>query len=138
LKKKNWIGKYGYLYDDAENDFYSFEINATIEKGSFEGTVFEEEFSGATGNLVAVKGFIDGDFISFVKTYPYCYWKDEKDEIIIDEKFPGGEVIYSGSFDENTGVWKGEWEIEISAVSVDEEVDSIEMMVGVWEMKTKV
>lgn len=137
MTKKTWIGKYGYLYDNAESDFYSFEINATLEKGSFEGTVFEEEFSGATGDLVAVKGFIDGDFISFVKTYPYGYWRDEDDKVIVDKDVSGSDVTYQGNFDSDTGVWKGDWEIEISVDPIIEGTDDIQVVVGVWEMQTK-
>lgn len=136
--KRTWIGKYGYLFDDAETEHFSFEINVKIIDGAFEGTAFEQEFSGSTGDLIHVKGFIEGDFISFVKKYPYGYWKDENDEVIIDIKIPGHEVVYQGNFDQEKGLWKGEWEIEVDIDQVDEENDEVQVMVGVWDMKAKI
>lgn len=135
--KRIWVGKYGYLYDDAETEYFPFEINVTLEKGSFEGTVYEEEFSRTTGDLIAIKGFIDDDFISFVKTFPYGYWKDENNNVIIDENISGHEVIYQGYFDQKKGVWSGEWEIEIEREIINDNNYNVQIMVGVWEMKAK-
>lgn len=135
--KRIWVGKYGYLYDNAETEYFSFEINATLEKGSFEGTVFEEEFSEATGDTIAIKGFFDDDFISFVKTFPYGFWKDENDDVITDKSVSGHQVVYQGHFDQEKGMWFGEWEIEIDRAVISNDNYDVFAMVGVWEMKVK-
>lgn len=85
MTKKVWIGKYAYTFDE-NTQFYSFEIEANYEDGSFEGTVYEEEFSGFTKDLVHVKGFIEGELISFVKTYPYYYAIDDFGNTIIGKQ----------------------------------------------------
>lgn len=82
------------------------------EKLCFTGSVSEEEFSGIIGRLLSVKGFIDGDHISFVKQYPCLYEFDENREVIIDESKRGHEVIYDGYWDETKAIWTGEWEVE--------------------------
>lgn len=134
--KRTWLGKYGYINDDDETGYFTFKMNVEIIDGSFEGAVYEEEFSGVTNDLVAVKGFITHDFISFVKTYPY-YWAIDDDHFIYDKSAPGHEVVYEGNFDEINGVWRGEWEIELDRKVVDKETDKISLLTGVWEMKAK-
>lgn len=136
--KRTWIGKYGYLYDDEASDYSSFEINVELIDGTFKGTVFEEEFTGATGDLIQVKGFIDGDFISFIKTFPYGFWIDENGDYIFDKTALGHQVIYHGNFDQENGIWSGEWEIELSVKNINDENDEVEVMVGVWDMKAKI
>ena len=136
--KTTWQGKYGYLYENEEIEYFSFEINAELIDGSFEGTVHEQEFSGLTGDLVHVKGFIEDDFISLVLTYPYAFYIDDEGKPIIDKNEVGHEVIYQGNFDHETGTWRGEWEIEVNQIKIDEETDEIDAVVGVWEMRRMV
>jgi hypothetical protein len=137
--KKNWIGKYGYSFDEESENFFSFEIFVDFNDGSFQGTVFEEEFSGFTGDSVAIKGFIEEDFISFVKTYPYYYASNENGEMIVDKQMKGHEVVYEGFFNTETGEWNGEWEI-----LMHEEKDKsmigryiTKSIIGPWKMKLK-
>jgi hypothetical protein len=137
--KKNWIGEYGYSFDEESENFFSFEIFADFSDGSFKGTVFEAEFSGFTGDLVAIKGYIEEDFISFVKTYPYYYASNEKGELVVDKQMKGHEVVYEGYFNTETGEWNGEWEILIN----EEEDKSMigryitKSIIGPWKMKLK-
>lgn len=137
--QKNWIGEYGYSFEAESDKIFSFEILAQLNDGSFQGTVFEEEFSGFTDDLVAVKGFIEEDFISFVKTYPYYYASNENGEIVVDREKKGHEVVYEGYFNFDTGEWIGEWEI-----LMHEEKDKSKMgryitksIIGPWKMKLK-
>lgn len=136
--KKTWIGEYRYSFDDSSQGC-SFEINAIYSKGSFEGTVYEEEFSGLTGDLVHVKGFIDDDLISFIKTYPYFFGTDDDDNIVVDKQLKGHFVEYEGRFDEEKGCWSGNWEI----VVYEERDPSIpdayytEYILGPWTMRLK-
>lgn len=137
--KKNWIGEYGYSFEDKSENFFSFEIFADFTDGSFQGTVFEEEFSGFTGDLVSIKGYIEEDFISFVKTYPYYYASNENGEMVVDKQMKGHEVVYEGFFNTETGEWNGEWEILIN----EEEDKSMigryitKSIIGPWKMKLK-
>lgn len=137
--QKNWIGEYGYSFEKESEIFFSFEIFAESNNGSFQGTVFEDEFSGFTGDLVIIKGFIEEDFISFVKTYPYYYATKESGEIVVDKQMKGHEVVYEGYFNNETGEWNGEWEILIHEEQ-DKTVNGryiTESIIGPWKMKLK-
>lgn len=135
---KNWVGEYAYNYED-DTSHYSFEIIAEWKDGSFEGTVYEQEFSGITNDVVHVKGFVEGDLISFVKTYPYLFGTDEKGLLIIDKGLRGHQVVYGGNFDKNTGIWSGDWEIIMHEEKnkLEPETYKIESMFGPWNMKLK-
>jgi hypothetical protein len=105
------------------------------EKFSFHGIVWEEEFSGITGKHLSVKGFIDEDHISFVKKYPCLYEGDENGKVIIDETKSGHEVIYDGYWNEEQGIWIGEWEVEGETQIFHFEKIMTDVYVGAFEMK---
>ena len=131
---KKWTGKYAYNFEE-DSESFSFEINVKYDNGSFEGHAYEEEFSGLTSDIVHVKGFIESDMISFVKTYPYFYAVDDNGDIIIDKKLKGHEVIYEGYFNEENGSWSGDWAINISEDRVEEGKYKYFDIIGPWEMK---
>ena len=137
MVKKNWIGKYGYSFEEGNEWYFSFEINADYANGSFEGFASEEEFTGYTNDLVHVKGFIEGDLISFMKTYPYLFEMDDNGYAHIDKSQRGHCVAFQGSFDEETGGWSGEWEIVFSEVRDKSESGTflIKYLFGPWDMK---
>lgn len=139
MATKNWIGQYGYSFEEGNEWFYSFEINAEYNNGSFEGTAFEEEFSGFTNDLVHVKGFIEDNMISFVKTYPYFWMTEENGDIFIDKGQRGHQVVYQGVFDENSAEWCGDWEIIISEERDKSQIGAFKTLriIGPWNMKLK-
>lgn len=111
--KRIYLGNYFDIDQQGNESPFEFRMEVEIdEKHSFYGTVWEEEFSGITGKLITVKGFIDEDHISFVKKYPCLYSIDQEGKTKIDETKHGHEVIYDGYWNEESGKWHGEWEIE--------------------------
>jgi hypothetical protein len=139
MVKKNWIGRYGYSFEEGNEWYFSFEINADYIDGSFEGTVSEEEFTGYTNDLVHVKGFIEEDMISFVKTYPHLYIVDEKGDVYVDKSQRGHSVTYQGYFDESKSEWYGEWEVKISEERDKSQKGAYKTLhkIGPWDMKLK-
>lgn len=103
------------------------------DKMNFTGSVWEEEYSSLSGEKLSVKGYNDSDHISFVKKYPCLYAYDE--QAIFDSSNPGHEVIYDGYWDESTGTWSGEWEVEGQTVLKGLEGSATEVFIGVFEMK---
>jgi len=137
--KKNWIGRYGYSFEEGNEWYYSFEITANYNNGSFEGTVIEEEFTSFTNDLVHVKGFIEEDLISFVKTYPYLFEANDNGEMLIDKSQRGHSVIYQGYYDQSKDGWEGEWEVKISEESDKTQIGAYKTQykTGPWNMKLK-
>ena len=134
--KRTYQGHYYHPDLEGNENAFQFRIEAEIdEKLTFNGVVWEEEFTGITGKLLTVKGFIDEDHISFVKKYPCAYEYDELGKIIIDESRKGHEVIYDGYWDENTGAWTGEWEVEGETEVFHFNEIKTHVFIGCFEMK---
>jgi len=134
--KRIYLGSFYDIDKEGNESPFQFRIDVEIdEKLSFNGTVWEEEFTGITGKLLSVKGFIDKDHISFVKQYPCAYEFDENRNIIIDESRKGHEVIYDGYWDENTGSWTGEWEVEGETEVFQLNEVKTKVYIGHFEMK---
>lgn len=136
MEKRSWVGRYGYTFDE-DTRYFSFEMNASFQNGSFEGDVHEEEFSGLTSDTVHIKGFIEEDMISFVKTYPYFWTYDDQGNIIMDKEKKGHEVVYEGYFDEGTGSWSGQWEVLMSEEKTYPGQYKQQFIIGPWDMKRK-
>jgi hypothetical protein len=105
------------------------------EKFNFAGQVQEEEFTGVSGKELTVRGFIDNDHISFVKQYPCAYEYDGFGNIIIDESRRGHEVIYDGYWDDESGSWVGEWEVEGETEVLQSDKITTRIYLGSFEMK---
>lgn len=111
--EKEYLGNYFEQNEDGKEISVGFKMKLELDKKlNFIGTVWEEEFSGITGKLVSVRGFIDEDHISFVKKYPCKYESNENFEVAIDMDKPGHEVIYDGYWNEELENWSGEWYIQ--------------------------
>jgi len=71
---ETWKGKSS--HDEADYgvqvDVY-FELQITLEDGSFGGIATDPEFSKLSIVPVLVKGQLEGDHIRFIKTYPFWY-----------------------------------------------------------------
>jgi hypothetical protein len=111
--ERRYLGNYFQIDEDGTESSYGFKIEIELDDNlSFTGTVWEDEFSEISGKLVSVRGFIDGDHISFVKKYPCKYEFDENLEVVLDIDKPGHEVIYDGYWNEELENWTGEWYIQ--------------------------
>lgn len=67
-----------YTYEDANfisgERLVAFRMRVTDHQGSFSGYAQDDETSAFFGEgEIRVKGFVENDFISFVKTYPQAY-----------------------------------------------------------------
>lgn len=133
--KRTYQGIYFDIDQDGIERPYGFRMEVEIdEKHSFNGTVWEDEFSGITGKHLSVKGFIDEDHISFVKKYPCLFEFDAEGKIIIDETKSGHEVIYDGYWNEENGIWLGEWEVECETEVFQFDKIKTRVFIGAFEM----
>lgn len=134
--KITWIGYYIDANEQGEAAEFPFRIDAELdEEYGFSGTVWEDEFYALSQTFVKVQGFIEGDHISFVKTYPFDYGSDEDGKVSIDKTKPGHDVVYDGEWDQTTKSWKGTWEIEIGIVEKTADYQDVLYHRDSFEMK---
>lgn len=133
--KVSWQGFYCYNIEFDETEQYGFTIDAEFVDGSFRGEFSEDEFTGITGEKGTVKGFIDEYHISFVKKYPFQYDELEDGSLFFDFEAEGHEVVYDGTFNQETGTWEGEWEILVEEVQVNDEESEQYFDRGSWRMR---
>lgn len=137
LVSKNEIWKGCFYYEKGYPEIttlqkVSFQIDILIDNNSFSGTAHDEESKEHFDEPVKVKGFFEKDFISFIMTYPYIYYRDEDDKIIVDKSVPNHNVNYYGEFDETTKSYNGEWEITyVIEQLIDGDIE--EVFSGSWE-----
>lgn len=111
-----------------------FEINIIVDNNSFEGVSKDDESKGCFDKSIEVKGFFENNFISFILKYPYAYFRDEEDKIVIDKKLKHPDVNYYGEFDEDKKSYNGEWEM-IYEVEELADGDVVEISSGSWELR---
>ncbi len=134
--KRIYQGNYYQIDKSGNNLPFLFRMEVELDKNfSFNGTVWEEEFTEMSGKHLSVKGFIDNDHISFVKQYPCLYKIDEKWKVNIDVSKRGHAVIYDGYWDESIGSWIGEWEVEGESEFLLFGRIRTEIFIGNFEMK---
>ena len=134
--KRTYIGKYYDIDQEGNESPFSFRMDVELDsKMNFSGSVWEEEFSELSGKNLSVKGYIDDKHISFVKQYPCLYAYDENGKAIIDTSKQGHEVIYDGYWNDKTGVWIGEWEVEGQTELKGLDDITTEVFIGSFEMK---
>ena len=125
-----------FSYSNDFIDSFSFEGNIVLIDGSFEGYVSEEEFTEVTNEKVYIKGFIDGDHISFVKTYPFSYYlSDDEIEIVFDSNNKGHDVIYDGYLNIHSNEFEGNWEIKIKEEKLHHGKYEINLEVGFFKLE---
>ena len=134
--KRTWIGKYVDIGHKGEDEEFAFRIDADLnDEMSFTGTVWEEEFYEKTKMFLTVKGFINKEHISFVKSYPCLFVIDENFNTIIDKNQKGHEVVYNGYWNNDDGIWEGNWEVKGDILFKDIDNYEEEIFSGPFEMK---
>ncbi|PIA77698.1 hypothetical protein BFR04_09690 [Gaetbulibacter sp. 4G1] len=139
IVSNNEIWKGFFSYEDEYSSLASFrevefEINIFVNNHSFEGTAHDEESKKYFDEPVKVKGVFENNFISFVMKYPYTYFLNENDEIVVDKQVSHPDVNYYGEFDMHSKTYKGQWEITyIVEQFIDGDVE--EIYSGNWELK---
>lgn len=131
-----WKGQF--RYDKADygfDDVVNFELQVEFVNGSLKGIATDPEFAELSDLPVTVKGFIEGDHISFIKSYPLKYESDENGKSFINESTKGHDVVYDGYFDPTVNKWIGHWEIIADEIKVDLEVYQQLYVGGNWELQ---
>ncbi|MDT7832897.1 hypothetical protein RQM59_10935 [Flavobacteriaceae bacterium S356] len=135
--KGKWTGYYQYGVG-YNLPFFAERVKidvtlVTDSLGNIQGTMTERHDSYAVPLESSIKGFIDFELISFIKSY------DASPEI--KEDYSGIEigkgslnVDYSGLVDQKNGALYGEWVIEEKFVNNDGQND-IEFFTGIWMLK---
>jgi hypothetical protein len=117
--------------DGTTETTISFQIQWTVEDGLITGTCTDQQFSRLTSEPASITGFIEDNFISFVKSYPIAWRLDENRIPRLDLDSRPHEVHYSGYMQD--GHFEGEW--EISFTWFDEHGEPYEYYdSGPWQM----
>ncbi|MDP5200891.1 hypothetical protein [Flavobacterium sp. DG2-3] len=135
--EQTWKGSFSYLEGYDIIDSYinvSFKMNLTFDGDSFVGTTIDSESENIITEPILVKGFIENDQISFVVNYPYHYYKDENDEILVDKNLSHPNIEYLGFYDQAEKKFFGTWEMIISTEKITEEEYIEEVASGGFEI----
>lgn len=133
---ENWKGEF--QYDKADYGFdtiVQFELEVEFENGTIKGIATDPEFEELSKLPIIVKGFIEGDHISFIKSYPLRYESDENGNSFIKKSEKGQDVVYDGYFDPFVDKWTGHWEILMDETKVDVDLYENFYVGGIWELK---
>lgn len=134
--KRSWIGKYVNIGPNGIEEDFPFRIDVVLDnKLNFTGTAWEEEFCTISQLKIDVKGFIDDDHISFIKSYPCLFELDENFNAVIDKTQKGHEVTYNGYWKEETNNWEGFWDIKVESTLISEGNYEDELIIGPFDMK---
>lgn len=132
-----WRGSFSYLEGYDVMDSYitvSFKMNLTFDGNSFTGTTVDSESENIITDPILVKGFIENDKISFIVNYPYYYYKDENDKILVDKNLSHPNIEYLGFYDEIEKKFSGTWEMIISEEKITEDEYAEEVASGGFEI----
>lgn len=133
IYKGAWFYREG-TFNNEEIIQIPFRMNVKIYEGIFKGTSEDEETKDIFDEPVKVRGFIEGNHISFIKTYPKNYELLEDGTPKVIKNSGPHEVTYDGSWDPKTQNWKGEWEVLLGEEKVGDAYD-MEFYMGDWELK---
>jgi hypothetical protein len=113
----HWEGKiiYGAEYDKLEHKELYFSMDIIQDLDAFTGIALDKEGIGVNPDKATIKGFIDGNEISFVKQYESTAWFDENDLVVIEKNKLSPEINYFATFDPLTNVIEGHWDVVISS-----------------------
>lgn len=134
--KRSWIGTYTDIGKNGQDEEVSFQIDVDLDNNlNFKGKVWEEKFYSHSQLMIDVKGFINEDHISFIKTYPCLFEIDENYDVVIDTSKKGHDVTYDGYWNVQTKKWEGFWEVKGLSILVREGYYEEEVIIGPFEMK---
>ena len=136
----NLNGKWSGYYEYGPGYFYpffgsrvDFEINFILNnQGSFKGSIQEIPSQFSVPIEAEVKGFVDNDFISFVKSYKVRpeISEDGKSIIIKDGIL---EISFTGYIDKENACIYGAWDLEEPFTENGETF--IDYLSGIWMIK---
>ena len=135
--KQTWKGFFTYKHDYEIIDTYinvKFQMDLIFDGNSFTGTSTDSESENIFEEPIIVKGFIENDLISFVKNYPYYYYKDEDGNIKLDKDLQHPKIEYLGYYDESEKKYSGTWQMKISEKKISEDDYIEELADGEFEI----
>ena len=109
-----WKGNYSLRADNVErlqDKKVEFELHLEIADGSFKGKMLDSAYAELSEEIVAVSGFFDDNFISFIVTYPVRAIPNSAGLFALDTNIPNNEVTFYGEFEDNSKKIIGYWEI---------------------------
>lgn len=132
IMHSTWKGYY--IYGNGFTlPYFGEKINVTfeieIDDHQFSGTCTEEENSLAQDMEATIEGFIEEQFVSFTKTFPFPLNFQDADEV---GKKPQ-ELIHEGLFDSETNTMYGSW--ILPSFAQIELVEREVSMEGLWFLK---
>ncbi len=126
-KSEIWKGHFTYL-DGYDEDMYrsvEFTVEINIEDSVFTGYSWDEESRSSFNSPAKIKGFFDGDTVSFVMSYPCLYYKNENGQIELDKSKKHPEIHYYGRLSQDGKKISGEWEMtEYISETIDGLIES--------------
>jgi len=132
-----WYGYFSYGPDygaelEGEKVTFSFLIE---EKGGgeFTGKCIELNGIGASKEVSTIKGFLEGDTISFQKEYKTPFAIDERGNEIPPGNGPMPPVSYLGKYNNKSDRFSGDWEIWVNEEAYGDGT-FVDLCTGVWEM----
>jgi len=114
--KQKWNGTFSYLEGYELPDQYKeveFTMDINISENSFVGISTDSESEKLFDKPATIKGFIEGDKISFIVKYSYSYFKNENGQLILDPTSEHPDIHYLGFFDDDKTEVNGNWEMTI-------------------------
>ncbi len=131
----NWVGQYtygkGYSAKQRRNHI-PFTIQMQLTDGVLHGTCIEDGLANTFDEPAIIDGHIQGDNISFIKTYPSNLVIDKDGKTTAITGKPSQKIIYAGAFIDNE--FAGKWEIK----SIQQDKDGAlydHLLTGTWTMK---
>lgn len=92
--------EYGPIIENKEAEFRLFV--EVFQDEQFRGRTIDWNGFGAEGEVALVRGFIDGDLISFTKEYKHRLYFDEWGNSVADDNEKGLTVVYEGRFNKES------------------------------------
>lgn len=111
-----WKGTIVYSEDyvDLEGEELYFTLEITESAGTFKGIAWDTGGVGVNPDKATVKGFVEGDEISFLKQYGSTLIYENGKETLEKDK-PSAEVNYWGTIDREANRVEGHWEIIVDS-----------------------
>ena len=128
----SWSGSYSYDAEEFQGKTIRFQMILTENDEELVGQCQDSIKDGGIPVQAKLEGFVDDNFVSLVKTYPYLIYVGENGEYLRDETQLHPEIHYYGEFD--NGVLKGTWEMDLGSFNQGTDV-VIQQITGKWEMK---
>lgn len=131
-----WSGyfRYGQQFGDLQGQKVTFRITLQeTEEGQFHGKCIELEGEGVNPEIANIRGYMEGNCITFVKEYPINYFFDEEGNLVVNKRTPAPLLTYFGEYNWPTKTFTGHWELEVNhGYLIDR--DAVTVFTGTWEM----